>query len=75
MSVDTGAVLDVFVCSKTCEICKVHEKDDKITEKFKKWKEDLRNRACQKNYEGSSPAIEKKYGIDPLPSTICDTNG
>ena len=59
MSVDTGEVLDVFVCSKICEICKKRDKEDHTTEEFKEWQKQHKTSGnCQKNYEGSSPGME-----------------
>ena len=57
ISVTTGKVLDYQVKSKRCKGCEIHEKMDKTSEKYLKWK---LNHAfhCGTNHVGSSGAME-----------------
>ena len=72
ISADTGEVLDYVVLSKVCELCKAAEKHKSNPEKYQEWKDThVASGLCQKNYNGSSPAMEKEAasGVDLLRST------
>ena len=60
ISCDTGEVLDYCVLSKTCDYCKQSEKlKEKDQQKFEGWKKEHEESGeCQKNFYGSSPAME-----------------
>ncbi|CAB3979912.1 Hypothetical predicted protein [Paramuricea clavata] len=61
ISADTGEVLDYVVLSKVCELCKAAEKHKSNPEKYQEWKDaHAASGLCQKNYNGSSPAMEKE---------------
>ncbi|CAB4031013.1 Hypothetical predicted protein [Paramuricea clavata] len=61
ISADTGEVLDYVVLSKVCELCKATEKHKSNPEKYQEWKDaHAASGLCQKNYNGSSPAMEKE---------------
>lgn len=64
ISADTGEVLDYVVLSKVCELCKAAEKHKSNPEKYQEWKDaHVASGLCQKNYNGSSPAMEKAARI------------
>ena len=74
ISADTGEVLDYVVLSKVCELCKAAEKHKSNPEKYQEWKDaHVASGLCQKNYNGSSPAMEKEaarfFVVDLLRST------
>ena len=56
ISMDTGKVLDVEALTNHCKECKLHEKLDRNSEEYKKWKAKHTN--CKANYKGSAPAME-----------------
>ena len=56
VSMDTGKVLDVEALTNHCKECKLHEKLDRNSEQYKKWKAKHTN--CKANYHGSAPAME-----------------
>ncbi|CAB3996136.1 Hypothetical predicted protein [Paramuricea clavata] len=61
ISADTGEVLDYVVLSKVCELCKAAEKHKSNRDKYQEWKDaHAASGLCQKNYNGSSPAMEKE---------------
>ena len=61
ISADTGEVLDYVVLSKVCELCKAAEKLKSNPVKYQEWKNaHMASSLCQKNYDGSSPAMEKE---------------
>ncbi|CAB3984028.1 Hypothetical predicted protein [Paramuricea clavata] len=61
ISADTGEVLDYVVLSKVCELCKAAEKHKSNRDKYQEWKDaHVASGLCQKNYNGSSPAMEKE---------------
>ena len=61
ISADTGEVLDYVVLSKVCEVCKAAEKLKSNPVKYEQWKnEHVASGLCQKNFGGSSPAMEKE---------------
>ena len=61
IAVETGEVLDYAVMSKSCEKCKAAEKLKGDLEKYKQWKANHASQGeCQKNFEGSSTAMEKE---------------
>ena len=61
IAVETGEVLDYAIMSKSCEKCKAAEKLKEDPEKYQQWKERHASHGdCQKNYEGSSSAMEKE---------------
>lgn len=61
ISADTGEVLDYVVLSKVCELCKAAEKLKRDPMKYQEWKDaHVASGLCQKNFDGSSPAMEKE---------------
>jgi hypothetical protein len=61
ISADTGEVLDYVVLSKVCELCKAAEKLKSNPVKYQEWKNaHVESGLCQKNFDGSSPAMEKE---------------
>ena len=61
ISADAGEVLDYVVLSKVCELCKAAEKLKSNPVKYQEWKKaHMASSLCQKNYDGSSPAMEKE---------------
>lgn len=61
ISSDTGEVLDFVVLSKVCQLCKAAEKQNNDPVKHQLWKNaHAASGLCQKNYDGSSPSMEKE---------------
>lgn len=58
IEVETGLVVDYHVLSKYCQSCKFHAKKwDVSSQEYQNWYEQHRQE-CQKNWDGSSPAME-----------------
>ena len=61
ISVHTGEVLDYVGLPKVCELCKAAEKLKSNSVKYQEWKNaHMASSLCQKNYGGSSPAMEEE---------------
>ena len=56
--VDTVEVIDFEVLSKHCYQCKKHERDEKSSIKYTKWKE-THTASCRINHQGSSGEMER----------------
>ena len=61
IAAETGKVIDFVTLSKACEICKQGNKLQKDKQKYEQWKrEHEASGKCQKNFTGSSSAMEKQ---------------
>ena len=61
ISADTGEVFDFVVLLKVSELCKAAEKLRNDPVKYESWKNaHAASGLCQKNYNGSSPTMEKE---------------
>ena len=61
ISADIGEVFDYVVQSKVSELCKATEKLKSTPDKYQEWKNaHMASGHCQKNYDDSSPAMEKE---------------
>ena len=63
ISIDTGSMLDVEPMSRFCKECQVHDKLDKASAAYQKWKAEHSN--CKADLKGFAPAMEPE-GADRI---------
>ena len=80
LSVDTGAVLDYHVPSKSCQKCRLKKGRRNSDDKFEEWQiEHIASGKCDINFHGSSPSWTQRklkfYGTDHKRDTKSGING